>query len=229
MDDGRIAVMLPGLDGTGKLFDRVVRRCPRWIHPLVVPYPGDEILDYPQLESFVRERLPRDKPFIIVAESFSGPVAVRIASRPPANLAGVVLAASFVTPSARAVWRYLPWRTLFRFPAPVQVLRRVLLASDSALLGEMREAIRSVSPRVLAARVRSTLSIDARAELARVTCPLLYIRARRDRVVPLRCLRDILSVREDVVVESLDAPHPVLQHEPDAAWKLIDRFARACS
>jgi hypothetical protein len=34
-----------------------------------------------------------------------------------------------------------------------------------------------------------------------------------------------MSVQKHVVVKVLDAPHPVLQHEPEAAWELIERFA----
>ena len=224
MSSDLIAILLPGLDGTGKLFSRLVSRCPRQFRPQVISYPDDRTLDYAQLEALVRRQLPSDTPFIIVAESFSGPVAVALASGPMDNLRGVVLAASFVTAPRLGAWRFLPWRTLFRFPAPVAILRQLLTASDSTLLRDMQASIRDVSAHVLAARVRSALSVDVRRELASVTCPLLYIRAQRDRVIPSRCLRDILSVREDVAVESLDAPHPVLQHEPGAAWEAISHF-----
>ena len=226
MSSDVIAVLLPGLDGTGKLLRDFASRSPAGIRAQVVPYPIDEVLSYSELCVYVRERLPAAAPFVIVAESFSGPVAVTLASRPIDGLRGVVLAASFVTPPSLPVWRFLPWRTVFRFPAPVRLLRQLMAGPNRAMLHDIRAAIQGVSPHVLAARIRSTLTVDVRRELKAVTHPLLYIRAERDRVVPARCLHDILAVREDAVVESLDTLHAVLQHEPDAAWKLISGFSR---
>jgi pimeloyl-ACP methyl ester carboxylesterase len=224
MSDELTVTLLPGLDGTGKLFDRFVSRCPRGFSPQVISYPGDRPLDYPELETFVHERLPRDRPFVIVGESFSGPLAVILASRSIPNLQAVVLVASFVTPPAFHVWRVLPWGLLFRFSVPVSMLRALFPGSDAALACEMRGAVRTVASGVLAARVRSTMSVDVRGHLARTTCPLLYIQATRDLVVPRRCLGKILSVRQDVIVERLDSHHPVLQLRPEHAWEAIERF-----
>ena len=105
MSNELVVVLLPGLDGTGKLFDRLLLSCPRQFEPQVVVYPGDKMLDYHELEVLVRERLPQRRPFIIVAESFSGPLAIALASRGIDNLVGVVLAASFVTPPRSALWQ----------------------------------------------------------------------------------------------------------------------------
>ncbi len=220
-----IVVLLPGLDGTGRLFSRLVDRAPRHLQPQVVSYPCDQALSYQELEVLVHEQLPADAPYIIVGESFSGPIAVSLASRPTTNLRGVVLAASFVTPPALRLWRHLPWRVAFRFQAPSLVLRQLLTASDEALLREVRDAVRLVSPPTLATRVRSALAVDVRRELAAVQCPVLYIQALRDLVVSPRCLREIASVRGDVAVQRVDTRHLVLQLEPDASWELIDGFA----
>lgn len=226
MTDRLTALLLPGLDGTGKLFERFVRRAPSHIDPRVVAYPDDTPLGYDALEQRVRQRLPAG-PFIVVAESFSGPLGVRIAARPPANLIALVLTASFVTPPRWPGWKWLPWQLLFRFPAPAQAVRRLVSASDTALLRDMHAAIRQVSPAVLASRVRSVLSVDDRDRLREVKCPILYIGSRRDHVVPRRCLQHILAVRDDVAVESFDTLHLVLQQAPNEAWAAIDRFVRS--
>jgi len=49
-------VLLPGLDGTGRLFARLVERLPATIEPLVHPYPSDRALGYRELADVVRER-----------------------------------------------------------------------------------------------------------------------------------------------------------------------------
>jgi hypothetical protein len=70
------------MDGTGQL----LRDFAKALHPdvdvVIVSYPGDAPFDYKQLETFVRERLPADSPFLLFAESFSGPIAVSTGDTP---------------------------------------------------------------------------------------------------------------------------------------------------
>lgn len=190
----------------------------------MIEYPPDRVLGYDELEELVEPRLPANAPFLLVGESFAGPLAARLAARPRENLRGLVLAASFVTRPGPAFARLLPWRRLFHLPLPDEVLRRFLAGDDDGLLREIRASIAPVTPEVLGARVAATLDADARAALARTTVPLLYLRARRDRVVAARCLRDVRALRPDVVVARLPTPHPVLQHDPAGAWEAIRRF-----
>jgi pimeloyl-[acyl-carrier protein] methyl ester esterase len=78
MPEGLRAILLPGLDGTGRLFDPLLKELPADLRAEVISYPTDAILDYAALEQFVEAALPRRDPFIIVAESFSGPLAIRL-------------------------------------------------------------------------------------------------------------------------------------------------------
>ena len=76
-------VLLPGMDGTGELFGSFRRALGSSVKVLVVTYPLDQPLDYLDLEQLVRAKLPRDEPFILLGESFSGPVAISIAAAKP--------------------------------------------------------------------------------------------------------------------------------------------------
>ena len=87
-------VLLPGLDGTGRLFAPLLRALPG-LEPIVVSYPCREVLDVQGLLHVIEGALPTE-PYILVAESFSGPLAVRVAARRPLGLRGLVLVASFV-------------------------------------------------------------------------------------------------------------------------------------
>ena len=69
-----------------------------------VHYPPDRCLGYDALEPWLRDRLPAE-PFVLLAESFSGPLALRLAADPPVGLQGVILVASF----ARAPVRFPAW------------------------------------------------------------------------------------------------------------------------
>ncbi len=91
-----IMVLLPGMDGTATLFAPLVEALAP-THCLPVAYPCDQALDYDALEALVRARLPTAEPFVVVAESFSGPLGIRLAAEPPPGLAGVMLVATFAT------------------------------------------------------------------------------------------------------------------------------------
>lgn len=89
-------ILLPGMDGSGLLFAPFVRALPAWVHPVVVAYPADRPLDYAGHLEIVRASLPAAGPFVLLGESFSGPLALMAAAVKPKGLCGVVLCASFI-------------------------------------------------------------------------------------------------------------------------------------
>jgi hypothetical protein len=56
-----------------------VRRATHQCHP-------DRPLDCAAREEFTRGRLPWDRPYVILGESFSGPIAVALAAAPPPRM-----------------------------------------------------------------------------------------------------------------------------------------------
>lgn len=76
-----VLVLLPGLDGTGKLFAEFVRALNPTVECVVVAYPKDQPMGYEELEGLVVSALPKDRAFVLLGESFSGPLAIRIAAR----------------------------------------------------------------------------------------------------------------------------------------------------
>ncbi|WP_305800844.1 hypothetical protein, partial [Thiolapillus sp.] len=79
-------VLLPGMDGTGILFEPLIQAFSSKVHPHIIDYSIDEALDYDQLAGYVRTKLPTNVPYTLIAESFSGPVGYEIACTPPPNL-----------------------------------------------------------------------------------------------------------------------------------------------
>ncbi len=75
-------VLLPGLDGTGLLFGPIVDKLAAGIEPLIVRYPCDVLLGYRELLPLVEEQLPAG-PFVLLGESFSGPLTVMVAGSVP--------------------------------------------------------------------------------------------------------------------------------------------------
>jgi pimeloyl-[acyl-carrier protein] methyl ester esterase len=117
-----VLVLLPGLDGTGKLFAEFLRVLDLNISTLVVAYSKDIPMNYDQLETLVTAALPTDRPFVLLGESFSGPLAIRIAARRPASLVGLVLCVTFASNPypwtgawARPLAKFLPLKSLPRW------------------------------------------------------------------------------------------------------------------
>ena len=68
-------VLLPGMDGTGELFSPLIKELGPDIQTVVIRYP-DLPLDYAAHEAFARARLPSTGPFVVLGESFSGPIEI---------------------------------------------------------------------------------------------------------------------------------------------------------
>src|SRR4051812_16660002 len=90
-------ILMPGMDGTGELFAPLLRALGNSIETTVLRYPTDEPLGYSELLPRVRAALPASGPFVLLGESFSGPLAIMIAAEAPAGLRGVILSASFAS------------------------------------------------------------------------------------------------------------------------------------
>ena len=63
-------ILLPGLDGTGLVFEPLLKHLPATIEPVFVRYPGDTPMSFQEHIDFAGARLPDDKPFVLLAESF---------------------------------------------------------------------------------------------------------------------------------------------------------------
>jgi pimeloyl-[acyl-carrier protein] methyl ester esterase len=224
-------VLLPGLDGTGRLFDPLLKILPADFTASVVSWPTDRSLSYSQLEPQVREALPTDKPFAIVAESFSGPLAVMIAASPPHNLQALILSASFINnplPPALRWLRPLVSPVWFQVKPSRHLIRHFLLGHDcpDEVVDLVIEAIRSVPPETLAFRIRQVTGVNVGQELQRCGVPLLYLPGRRDRLVSQRSWKEISRLKPEAKCVEIDAPHLILQRKPAEAFIAIYGFLR---
>jgi pimeloyl-ACP methyl ester carboxylesterase len=220
---------LPGLDGTGGLFEPILHALPAMLAPAVVSYPTKERLGYRALQRRVEAALPTDRPFAIVAESFSTPLAIRIAAQRPPGLVAIVLAGAFLanpigpwSGPARLLAR--PW--LFKLALPNLAIRRFLLeadASDSAVT-QVAAAVGEVAPDVLASRLEATLTVDAVSAFESCDVPMLCIDAARERLLDPSVKAQMVRLRPDIPHVVIDAPHLILQARPNQSAGVIERF-----
>jgi pimeloyl-ACP methyl ester carboxylesterase len=131
----RRMVLLPGMDGTGKLLLEFVHAPPARIRKEIPQYLTDVVLSYDQLAKMVRSMCEDSPPFVLLAESFSTPLAIRIAAENPANLRGLILCAGFVMSPARGVTRWLALALaplLMRAALPEAAIRSRLVGRDAS-------------------------------------------------------------------------------------------------
>lgn len=220
-------VLLPGMHGTPELFDRFVALCPAGFRTLPVAYPPDRFLSLHQLVEAVRSALPPDR-WLLLAESFSGAIAIELAAAKPPGLLGLVLVASAARWSRLRLLRAAPLALLFSLPAPTALLRWLFIGSGSPeLLAATRRAVRAASPRVLAARLRELATTDVRPQLSQLELPVLYLRAKHDRLARHAELRSVQSAAAALDVRVVDAPHFLVQSNPAATWEHLVSFARS--
>lgn len=226
-------VLLPGMNGTGKLFRPFVQALAGQFTVITAEYPGDQRVTYSALVDTVRSLLPASGPYVLVAESFSTPIAILCAAQADDNLRGLVLCAGFAhspVPSWLALLAPL-LRPAFSMPLPEMLTKHLLLGNSARalLLGEVRNAVACVKPYVLSQRLRAIMRCDVRRELALTTLPLLYVRATQDRLVGMRSFEDIRAVRPDALLIEIEAPHLVLQREPEESAMAISAFVQELS
>lgn len=220
-------VLLPGMDGTGALFAPLLQALSPEIQPVVITYPPNERLGYAKLVERVEKQLPTATDYVLLGESFSGPVATLLAARNPPGLQGLILACSFVrTPRPLLA----PFRPLARLlPNPALALGPLGFAlmgkhATPPLRRALAEAISSVEPGVMRHRAAAALSADASDSLAAVRCPVLYLQATEDKVVPARCASEVKRLCPHAQIASLPGPHFLLQTRAAAAAKRIESF-----
>jgi pimeloyl-ACP methyl ester carboxylesterase len=225
-------VLLPGLDGTGKLFSNFVRALGAAVDSRIIGYPTDEPLAYASLEDKVRTALPTDLPFVLLGESFSGPIAARIAADAPANLMGVIFCGTF----AKNPYPLLRWAAPLTFLAPIKSLPRWVRAPLMWGSGDVERAPRQseramagVSSAVIRRRISALLTVDATRSLAQIRAPALILYAKNDRVVPYAATRWMSKHLPDAQIAPVDGPHLLLQSRPLECAEIVLRFLQSQS
>jgi pimeloyl-[acyl-carrier protein] methyl ester esterase len=229
---GIALVLLPGLDGTGLLFADFVaelKKSAPEVEPIVVRYPTDHALGYAELERIAREALPKDRPFVLLGESFSGPIAISIAASRPAALAGLVLVCTFARYPRRLFRSLQQLAPLVPVKGRIVSLARKIAAQRpvaAAVEAKLMEASAQVSSEVFRARVRELLQIDVSEKVREIDVPILDLRSLKDGVVPNRAGNLIRRLGNRVTVVEMDAPHFVLQAMPKETAAMIADFVR---
>ncbi|MEZ5534363.1 MAG: alpha/beta hydrolase [Thiolinea sp.] len=218
-------ILLPGLDGTGLLFQPLLEQMDASWKIQTISYPADRCQSVQELAAQVRQQVTFDTKTVLLAESFSGLVAIELL-RQGIPLHSIIFCASFG--SAPRPWllmlaKKLPLSALFRMPLPEWLLRLTGQGARTAKL--IRRVQQLVSPDVFAHRLR--LIAAARSEPPEqpwdISCH--YLQAADDRLVPARCAEELRRYFVEVTVTRITGSgHFLLQTWPVECTEAITQI-----
>jgi pimeloyl-ACP methyl ester carboxylesterase len=205
-------VLLPGLDGTGDLFAPALGLDWRGLRPLACQLPTTGPQDYESLADRLAPALPAGE-MILLAESFSTPLAMLLARRHPDRVRALVLVAGFCSAPHSPGFGWLPLRPLFALTPPPLFLRRYLCGADASgeLTASLAAAIGRTPGKTMAERVRVVLALRAQDCPDLDHLPLLLLQAQHDRVVPWAAQSALEHHFPAATTVWLDGPHLLMQ------------------
>jgi pimeloyl-ACP methyl ester carboxylesterase len=218
-------VLLPGLDGTGRLFRWLTTEYAGPVPLQVVSYPAEARLGYGELTEYVR-KIVGQRNVIVLGESFSGPIAVEIAASMPNQVKGLILAATFV----RSPWPAWLVRMAARLNpgwAPRPLMYAILRGrnTDPTLTMEIEKILTEMPPEVRSKRLREVADANVRDRLNEVLCPVLVLHGTKDWLVPRAPVEKSVKSSQITTIALFEAPHMLLQTSAGAAARAIEAFA----
>lgn len=211
--------LMPGMDATGLLWRPLVDAMGARDGLRALEYP-ERVVRYDEVLDLVGTPPPGT---LLVAESFSGPAAIRLAHAHPDRVRALVLVASFAKGSRAPLLAGRLLEGLMAIRPPALAIRALMVGLDApdALVERVREALVRVPPATMLERVRETARTDVRSELAALRCPVVWLCASQDRLVPRRATRDARIARPALDVRTVEGPHLLAQARPHEVARIL--------
>jgi len=216
-------VFLPGFDGIGSLRGPFLGALARRFRVAQVTYPNQALETLNGYGRFAAGHCAPEARPVLVAESFSGLVATRWASRDP-HVAALVLCGAFVR-------NPMTWLTSLgaSLPSAVQVAATLfppMAATYSQPLrrkwaNDLSRALRSLDPAVLAERLRLIAAEDVGAELSALRIPVVIVQFEGDLVIGPRARRELEASCAAADVVRIDGPHFAIETHPEQCAEAV--------
>lgn len=217
-------VLLPGMDGTGELFEPFTDILPSSVNALVIPLLQEIGASYQAQARYVASKI--HGPSIIVAESYSGMVALALVKEFPEKVEKIVFVASFLSSPSRLskLAGNIPQPIIKLAKEPNWLLEKLLFGRGDKqyLRQKFKQVMSSISPALIQFRLRQISSIGAPE--VESTVPSLYLLANQDILVSKSVVAIFIDTFKNVIVNELDGTHFLLQTNPKGAWRAIQAF-----
>jgi len=223
-------ILLPGLDGSGFLFKPLLSYLGKEIETQVININACRHQTRDALVEFVQAALPANEDFVLLAESFSGPIAYDLGLKANSHLKGLIFVASFLTnpkPYLLRLRQFAPIKLYYHFQWPGKIVRHLVLRGG--LSKELHALYWKAVNQAGAQRIRQRL--DCLAELEEPTkvlsLPSICLHADNDALVEQRCQEDFIHWCNDLNSYSLPGSHFLLQVAPEKCAEVItDELSR---
>ena len=203
------------MDGTGKLFESFLRffgadECE------IIPLPDAGPQDYESLAKGIYPQLPNE-PFTLLAESFSGAIAIRLIAMRHEHLRKAVFASSFLSSPGTLRTRImarLPLGKCVGLPLAPPGVKYFCLGRDAskANIAELIKVVEEVPSDILKLRLREMSNLSNMP--GSFDIPALCLIATRDKLVQ-GARHEFEQTFENVDVQEIDGPHFLLQACPE--------------
>lgn len=211
-----LCILLPGTDGTGAFFDSLRQALDDHdVHVVSYPQYGDQ--SYERLGRLILPALPRDRDYVLIGESFGGPLAIWLAVHAAHKPMKMILGATFACSPFGALGRaILPLLVIGQWlPLWIWQINLILFNNKNRQMAEtINETVKPVPRSVLLDRVRAVLTCDVRGWLSQIALPVLCLNAAKDRLIPPWLPRGFDRLPDATVVD-LDLPHMIFQSDAE--------------
>ena len=224
----RKLLILPGMDGTGLLLNPFIECLGGRVDARLFDYPTHVIQTYEEIINSVEAVLPTSgEDFVILAESFAGPVALSLAQKGVPGLRALILIVSFATTPRHfllQLTRLLPMKTLLRLPVPRRFSSNMMLGRNAPekIMDKLLEVFYMISPEVLASRLDQMRNFRIPQEV--IDLPAMYLQATKDLLIPDSSVNDIQSILPQLEVHRIEGPHLILDTHPKTCARLVAGF-----
>ena len=213
-------VLLPGLHGSVALFESFVALAPPWARCRPVALPSDGAQTFSSLAERLAPALQSLEGFVLVAESFSGPIASRLTRILGTKVCLLVLCNPLTVAPVRLPAR-LSARLMRSAFCPAWAVSLAMAGSDSELGQHILREVRNLPASALEQRLNAAFAAVGQDIAEHVSAPLLAILGTGDRLIPPFLSRPVLSAVPYSTLVELKAPHLVVQAKPAEVWAAI--------
>jgi pimeloyl-ACP methyl ester carboxylesterase len=206
-------VFLPGFDGAAELRSDFIAALGEHHPARAIGYPNRKLDTLNGYARFAASQVGADSRPILVAESFSGLVAARWASRDP-HVIGVVLCGAFARSPMPGVSIAASFPLLARF----FILNPAGFVSRDAARRRWSEAldaaIRALDREVIAERLRLIAIEDVSAELRALRVPIVLMQFQGDLVVGNQARGELEATCGNARIVRYPGPHFAIETQP---------------
>lgn len=197
--------------------------------------PEHQVLSYKALPQTLDELagdaegcLPRNRSVLLVAESFSSLVALRLLERGNLKIAGILFFAGFARapcPLLITIARFVP-SPLIKLFASNRVLAKLFFLTNKMPLNVLNlymDVVRGIPADVFKMRLR-ILHEAKKPPSLKTKVPFGLLRVRNDLLVSKRATDDLSALCDDLFLREADGTHFFIQTRPEESALMIREF-----